>query len=351
MRKNISVLSLIVILFCMHIPTNLNATKWIVNVQSFSFTPSSLPNVHLGDTIRWVWINGSHTTTTTAPNIPPGATIWSSPITSAVPSFEYIPAVTGTYNYWCIPHQGMGMVGSFVVSLPPGFAFNLKIFLEGPFDGAAMGTSLSGKGLLPLDQPFGPALPYYGNNSPSWYYTGTEVVDALPADVVDWVLVELRDAPNGASATGATMFARKALFLKPDGSIVDLNGSSTPSVNVSVTQGLFAVIYHRNHVAVMNANPITGSGGVYNFDFTTSSANFYGGTTGCKELAPGVWGMIASDGNADNQVNDFDKIDVWATEAGLSGYLGSDFSVESESNNVDKNTYWLPNLGKSSKVP
>lgn len=342
-------MSLIVILFCMQIPLNLSATKWIVNVQNFSFSPSSLPLVILGDTIRWVWISGSHTTTSTT--IPPGAAIWNSPITSAVPSFEYIPTVAGTHNYKCTPHAAGGMIASFVVSMPPGFAFNLKIFLEGPFDGAAMGTSLSGKGLLPLDQPFGPTLPYYGNNSPSWYYTGTEVVDVLPANVVDWILVELRDAPNGASATSATMFARKALFLKPDGSIVDLNGSGTPTVNMSVTQGLFAVIYHRNHIAVMNTNPITGSGGVYNFDFTTSSANFYGGTAGCKELSAGIWGMIASDGNADNQVNDFDKNDVWAAETGLSGYLGSDFSVESESNNIDKNTYWLPNLGKSSQVP
>jgi plastocyanin len=351
MRKNFKSVLMVATLIGISFVLPLNATKWVVNVQSFSFTPSSLPAVNLGDTIRWVWINGSHTTTSTVATIPPGAAAWNSPITSAVPSFEYVPAVTGTYNYWCIPHQAMGMTGSFVVFSAPGFTYNLKIFLEGPFNGNGMETALSDNGELPLDQPFGPSLPYYGNNSPSWYYSGSEVVDAIPAGVVDWILVELRDAPNGAAATSATAFERRALLLKSDGMIVELNGSESPSVSENVTQGLFAVIYHRNHLAVMNSTPIPGIGGVYNFNFTTTSANYYGGATGCKELAPGIWGMAASDGNADNQVNITDKVAVWEIEAGHSGYLGSDFSVSSNSDNSDKNNYWLPNLGKSSQVP
>lgn len=214
-----------------------------------------------------------------------------------------------------------------------------------------MNTALYSKGFLPLDQPFSPVLPYYGNSNPWWYYSGSEAVESLPAQIVDWVLIELRDAPNGASATSATMINRQALFLKSNGSIVALNGSSIPTTNVNVTQGLFAVIYHRNHLAVMNANPIPGAGGVYALDFTTSAANFYGGTTGCKELTTGVWGMIASDGNGDNIVDANDETAVWHIDAGMSGYLGSDFSAEAESDNNDKNLYWLPNIGRTSQVP
>jgi len=339
------------ILYCLTFSPALKATKWIVNVQNFIFNPDNLPLVQLGDTIRWQWGGGSHTTTTTAPNIPTGATVWNSAINSTVQFYEYIPSVAGNYYYWCQPHQGMGMDATFTVSSPPGFAFNLKIFLEGPFNGTGMSTTLFDKGFIPLDQPYGPALPYYGNNNPVWYYSGTETVESLPAGIVDWIMVEFRDAPNGASATSAAAFARKALFLKSDGAIVALNGSGSPTVNVNVTQGLFAVVFHRNHLAVMNATPIPGAGGVYNFDFTASSANFYGGSAGCKELMPGVWGMIASDGNADNLINVSDKSVVWSAETGMSGYLGGDYSAEAESDNSDKNLFWLPNLGRSSQVP
>ena len=77
------------------------------------FLPVELPNVKLGDTIQWNWVNGSHTTTSVT--IPSGAASWDSPISSAVTSFQYVPAVTGAYLYKCTPHVAMGMVGSFIV--------------------------------------------------------------------------------------------------------------------------------------------------------------------------------------------------------------------------------------------
>ena len=91
-----------------------HATKWVVQVSNFQFSPSSLPNVNLGDTIRWKWVSGSHTTTSMT--IPAGASSWDSPINSTITSFEYVPAVTGTYNYKCTPHFSMGMTGTFTVS-------------------------------------------------------------------------------------------------------------------------------------------------------------------------------------------------------------------------------------------
>jgi plastocyanin len=87
------------------------ATKHIVNVQNFSFSPANISNVQLGDTIRWVWISGTHTTTSTT--IPAGAAIWDNPITSTNTSFEYKVIVAGTFNYKCTPHSSMGMIGSF----------------------------------------------------------------------------------------------------------------------------------------------------------------------------------------------------------------------------------------------
>lgn len=89
------------------------ATKRIITVQNFSFSPSSL-NANVGDTIQWNWISGSHTTTSTS--VPLGAASWDSPLSSSNTSFMYRITVAGTYNYKCTPHESMGMVGSFVAS-------------------------------------------------------------------------------------------------------------------------------------------------------------------------------------------------------------------------------------------
>lgn len=92
------------------------ATKHIINVQNNFFSPSSITNVAVGDTMRWVWVSGVHTTTSTT--IPAGAATWDSPMTSTNTVFEYKVTVAGTYNYKCTPHAAMGMIGSFVASAP-----------------------------------------------------------------------------------------------------------------------------------------------------------------------------------------------------------------------------------------
>lgn len=114
--KNIKLLfSAFLIAFVFLISNTAQATKWVVNVQNFSFSPSALPNVLVGDTIRWVWIGGIHTTTSTT--IPAGAASWDHPITSSNTFYEYPVTIEGNYNYKCTPHQSMGMVGSFTATI------------------------------------------------------------------------------------------------------------------------------------------------------------------------------------------------------------------------------------------
>ncbi len=52
---------------------SLKATTHIITVQNYFFSPTAL-TVNLGDTIKWQWVNGDHTTTSLT--IPPGATPW-----------------------------------------------------------------------------------------------------------------------------------------------------------------------------------------------------------------------------------------------------------------------------------
>lgn len=111
--KTIRFITLIFVTILFLITNQLFAVKHIIHVGNFYFTPSSLSS-NVGDTIRWVWDGGSHTTTSST--IPSGAQGWDSPISSAIPSFEYKISVAGTYNYLCTPHASMGQVGSFTAA-------------------------------------------------------------------------------------------------------------------------------------------------------------------------------------------------------------------------------------------
>lgn len=78
-----------------------HATTHVVTVSNFQFSPATV-NAVVGDTIKWVWSNGFHTTTSLT--IPAGAASWSAPIQSAGETFSYELTVAGTYNYWCAIH-------------------------------------------------------------------------------------------------------------------------------------------------------------------------------------------------------------------------------------------------------
>ncbi|MBN3036230.1 MAG: right-handed parallel beta-helix repeat-containing protein [Bacteroidales bacterium] len=224
-----------------------------------------------------------------------------------------------------------------------GLVIDLKAFLEGPFDGSGMITNLNINCVIPLSQPY--------SQSP-WLYSGTENVAAIPsADIVDWILVDLRDAPDAPSAVPSTRIARQAGFIKNDGIVTTTDGISPMVFNVSFSQQLYAVIWHRNHIPVMSALPLTETGGLYTYDFTSGAGQVYGGTLAHKELAPGIWGMIASDGNADSQINNTDKIEVWNPQAGSGGYKSGDFDMNGEVNNGDKNDVRAPNTGLGGQVP
>ena len=88
------------------------ATKHIVTVQNFSFSPSSF-SATVGDTVEWQWVSGTHTTTSLT--IPGGAASWNNNITSSSTKFDYVITTAGTYNYWCAIHT-TSMEGSFNVT-------------------------------------------------------------------------------------------------------------------------------------------------------------------------------------------------------------------------------------------
>src|SRR5215470_2135544 len=87
----------------------------LVNVTNFQFTSKTV-NAKVGDVIKWVWIAGKHTTTSTS--IPIGATAWNKPLDVTHKSFSLVVKKVGTYKYRCNFHFSIGMVGTIKVTAP-----------------------------------------------------------------------------------------------------------------------------------------------------------------------------------------------------------------------------------------
>jgi hypothetical protein len=232
-----------------------------------------------------------------------------------------------------------------------GLLINLKVFLEGPYNGTNMNTDLRTAGSIPLSQPFNPSLPYYDNGSPKWLYTGSESVGSIPANVVDWVLVQLRDATAPAGASSATIIGTQAAFVLNNGTIVGLDGSSPLNFNTTFSNNLYAVVFHRNHLAVMSNYGLSSGGGTFNYDFTTGINQAYGGANGHKDIGSGVWGMISADGNGNGIIQGTDETLVWKIDLGNSGYRGGDFNLNNITQATDETSYWKLNLGNGGQVP
>lgn len=220
---------------------------------------------------------------------------------------------------------------------------DITVYLEGAFEEDNMHNSLYDQGLLPKIQPY---------KSEPWLYPGSELVKEIPnQDIVDWVLVEIRDAVEAELALPETIISRQVAFLKKDGKIVDLDGNSLIQFYNSFTEDLYVVIWHRNHLQVMSSMAFKVINDTYNYNFSNGETGAFGDNAGHKLIAPGIWGMMSGDGNMDGQITTSDKYPLWNENAGLSGYLQGDYNLDGNINNIDKNEFLLPNLDESSQIP
>jgi hypothetical protein len=222
-----------------------------------------------------------------------------------------------------------------------GIIVQLKAFLQGPYEYVAMSTDLN-PWHIPQNQP------YY--ISP-WLYSGPESFWAIPnAEVTDWVLVELRQTMGGAAtATPATTIARQAALMLNNGTITAVDGISNLIFGFTPSANLYAVIWHRNHLGVMSSIPITPSGGIYSYDFTTAASKAY--LNGQVGLGGGKYGLYAGNADGNGTINLSDITGKWDPLAGRSGYYGGDMDLDSQVNNIDKNDFWVPNNGQGDQVP
>ncbi|MEI7526909.1 MAG: hypothetical protein WCJ95_21350, partial [Mariniphaga sp.] len=216
---------------------------------------------------------------------------------------------------------------------------SLTAFLEGPYSGSTMTTALRTAGLVPLAQPY---------NVAPWNYNGPESVASIPAGVVDWVLIELRQAATPATATSATIIKKRAAFIKSDGTIVEKDGTSPVRFyNAALTNNLYTVVRHRNHLAILANNAVGMTNGIYTYNFSTALTQAYGGAAGYKQIAagpPSVYGMVSGDADADSQISVLDY-SQWATDFGKPAvYLPTDIDMDGQISVLDYSK-WATNFG------
>ncbi len=245
------------------------------------------------------------------------------------------------YTVTAFDFNGNESLNSDTLLFRPGKVLNIKVFLEGPFYFSQMIPYLNLAGFLPIVQPF---------NTPPWNYSGDESVSQIPGtDIVDWVLLDFRDATDAQAAAYGQSIKKIAAFIKEDGTVVGLDGMYSPRINLSYSNNLFVVINHRNHLSIMSSAPLQEDTGTFLYDFTNGPDKYFGGTNNCIELETNLWGMISSDANADGQIDNKDKNDFWVLQLGTTGYLSADFNMDGYVNEQDKNI-WAANSGSGSAL-
>lgn len=218
----------------------------------------------------------------------------------------------------------------------PNYTFNVTAYLRGAWNGSSMNTGLNSGGIIPLSQPY---------NTAPFNYAGTESVGAIPnANIVDWVLVEHRKPASGlpADATSATITGRQAGFLLNNGTVVDLDGVTPLSFNITKQGPSFVVIRHRNHLGALSNSIPSNSVGTFANDYSLL-ANSYkapGAPSDPVTLLSGgpEYGLWAGDANKNGIVNvtDINAIKVAISGSAL-GYLFTDANLSAVVNVTDLN--------------
>ena len=208
----------------------------------------------------------------------------------------------------------------------------VRVILEGYYETGTqqMRTQLSSLNLLPATQPY---------NTAPFNYNGTETFTTIPDDTVDWLLLELREADNISNVA-----ARKAVLLRKDGYVMDTEGVQGVSFD-NVPDGTYNLaVYHRNHLAVLSADPIpTNAPTSFVYDFTTGVGKAEGDNQ-LKQVGD-KWAMIAGDTDNNQIVNNQDY-NYWKQQSGQSAqYSKADISGDGQVDGSDL-PFWEGNRSK-----
>jgi len=248
-------------------------------------------------------------------------------VASGINLNTYTATQAGSYTVEITNAAGCsGISAATVAAVPSGFNVPFKIFLQGAYatGGNAMTTNLAATaGTIPTTQPY--------NTSP-WNYSGNESLSSIPSNMTDWVLIE------AVNATTYSLVESRAAVLLSNGSVQDVNGATGATFTTLANGSSYHfIIRHRNHVAVMTSTPITISGTMTAYDFTTAVTKAFG-TNQMKALSDGRFGLLSGDTNANGIITVADY-NVYAGQSSQFGYRAGDCNLNRTVEVADFNQY------------
>jgi uncharacterized delta-60 repeat protein len=212
----------------------------------------------------------------------------------------------------------------------PGLLVIARVILDGAYNTGTglMNDALRAAALLPTSEPYS-ALGYVHNGGGGEQTTAAVLSLTGPNAIVDWVVVELRDALGSG-----TVLASHSALLQRDGDVVALDGTS--ALSFTLPSGPYHIaIRHRNHLGVMTAEPIALSATAATIDFTSASTPTWG--TDARKNNNGTMTLWPGDANFDGVVrytgqnNDRDVVlqavgGITPTST-VAGYFGADVNM------------------------
>jgi len=219
-------------------------------------------------------------------------TLWAWSTGETTQEIIVCPTIISTYTISVTDPFGCVGTDDLTVTVDPcSTQVNAKTLLQGNYAGSGqMNPNLVT--IIPDDQPF---------NRLPWNYTGGENLNSAnensdaPANMVDWILVELRSAEDSS-----LIVAQRAALLMDDGNIADTNLAASITFDSVPPGNYYLCLHHRNALPVMSANPIpTPNSFLYDFSDPVSNPPFGGVSQALIELEPGIYGMIGGDVNSD----------------------------------------------------
>ena len=186
------------------------------------------------------------------------------------------------------------------------FDAGVRALLQGPYSTNlhAMSTTLSSA--IPLT---------------SLYADDPRTVTNIPANVVDWVLLQTRPSPSNAPT-----FSR-SLFITAEGDIITATGETNLLIEVTPGSTNYLAIAHRNHLMSLSAQPLVFTNQTLAYDFSSSASNHLGTTNSVMEIEAGRWALFAGDADGDGWCSFVDQA-ICTTLVGAVGYPCADYNLD-----------------------
>jgi hypothetical protein len=211
-----------------------------------------------------------------------------------------------------------------------------KVFLQGPYNAGSnlMNDDLRTKNLIPFAQPFSTISGFTHIGGGGLETITPSVLAVMGNDaIVDWVFIQLRDKNNAA-----TVLATRAALLQRDGDIVDVDGTSPVTFNIT-PDNYYVAIRHRNHLGARTVSPIALTNTATLLDFTSmTTPSVVYGTNPLKDLGGGKLGLYMGNviqdgilkysGSSNDRLPILTKIGGANITATANGYFSEDCNMD-----------------------